>query len=97
MKHSNNQVSLSNYLPFPNPILIQNLLDAVELEAEVFEFVAVGADGILVAAEFLDQAKGIEIEVLVVIEVHGLAVELKGQVMVNHLLENAAELGFVCL
>ena len=78
-------------------MLLQDLLDAVELEAEVFEFVAVGADGILVAAQFLDQAKGIEVEVLVVIEVHGLAVEFKGQVMVNHLLENAAELGFVYL
>ena len=54
MKHSNNQVSLSNYLPFPNPMLLQDLLDAVELEAEVFEFVAVGTDGVLVAAQFLD-------------------------------------------
>ena len=97
MKYSNNQVSLSNYLPFSNPMLLQDLLDAVELEAEVFKFMAVGADGVLVAAQFLDQSKGIEVEVLVVIEVHGLAVELKGQVMVNHFLENAAELGFVCL
>ena len=69
----------------------------VELEAEVFEFVAVGADGVLAAAQFLDQTKGIEVEVLVIIEIHGLAVEFKGQVMVNHLLENAAELGFICL